>query len=146
MRGKPIVMEHNHDNSNPPRQPGNLWPRRTRLQRAVCMIAASALSREAMAGQDAAKSSGGRSVSPVMAKLSTYMSAAHDHELPDDVVEKAKHHILDTFAAMVSGSELTPGREAVRFARDYGGEKIATVVASSVLCGPIEAAMANAEV
>ena len=138
-------MEHNHDNSKPPRETRNLLTRRSLLQRAGCMIAASALSREAMAGQDAAKSSGGRSVSPVMAKLSTYMSAAHDHELPDDVVEKAKHHILDTFAAMVSGSELTPGREAIRFARAYGGEKIATVAASTVLCGPIEAAMANAE-
>src|ERR1700686_5915247 len=115
MRGKPIVMENNHDNSKPPRETDNLLAPRALLQRAGCMIAASALSREAMAGQDAAKSSGGRSVSPVMAKLSTYMSAAHDHELPDDVDEKAKHHILDTFAAMVSGSELTPGREAIRF-------------------------------
>ena len=138
-------MEHNHDNSKPPRETRNLLTRRSLLQRAGCMIAAAALSREAMAAQDAVKSSGGRSISPVMAKLSTYMSAAHDHELPDEVVEKAKHHILDTFAAMVSGSELTHGREAIRFARAYGGEKIATVAASTVLCGPIEAAMANAE-
>ena len=47
-------------------------------------------------------------VSPAMAKLSAYMSEAGDRALPDDVVEKAKHHILDTFAAMVSGSELPP--------------------------------------
>jgi 2-methylcitrate dehydratase PrpD len=46
---------------------------------------------------------------------------------------------------MVSGSKLPPGKKAISFARAYGGEKIATVVASSVLCGPIEAAMANAE-
>src|ERR1700688_5069759 len=104
MRGKPIVMEHNRDNSKPPRETRNLLTRRSLLQRVGCMIAAAALSREAMAAQDAVKSSGGRSISPVMAKLSTYMSAAHDHELPDEEVEKAKHHILDTFAAMVSGS------------------------------------------
>jgi 2-methylcitrate dehydratase PrpD len=80
-----------------------------------------------------------------MTKLSAFMSAARDRELPEEVVVKAKHHILDTLAAMVSGSGLLPGREAIRFARQYGGNKIATVVASDVLCGPIEAAMANAE-
>jgi 2-methylcitrate dehydratase PrpD len=44
---------------------------------------------------------------------------------------------------MISGSELPPGRFAIQFARAYGGEKISTVVASDVLCGPIEAALAN---
>src|ERR1700730_17897113 len=83
------------------------------------------------------------SVSPIMAKLSTYMSEASSRALPDDVIEKAKHHILDTFAAMVSGSELPPGRAAIKFARSYGGEKIATVVGSNVMCGAIEAALAN---
>src|ERR1700730_6674802 len=120
--------------------------RRSVLQRAGWVIAAAAIpSRMAIAAQDPTPGSAGQSVSPVMAKLSTYMSEARDRELPDEVVEKAKHHILDTLAAMVSGSELTPGREAIRFARAYGGEKIATVVASSFLCGPIEAAIANAE-
>ena len=83
------------------------------------------------------------STSPVMTKLSAYMSEARDRALPDDVMEKAKQHILDTFAAMVSGSELPPGRAAIKFARAYGGEKIATVIGSNVLCGPIEAALTN---
>ena len=81
--------------------------------------------------------------SPAMAKLSAYMADARNRALPEDVVEKVKHHILDTIASMVSGSELPPGRAAIQFARSYGGEKIATVVASNVLCGPIEAALAN---
>jgi 2-methylcitrate dehydratase PrpD len=85
------------------------------------------------------------SISPVMTDLSTYMSEARNRVLPDKVMEEAKHHILDTVAAMVSGSELPPGRKAIEFARAYGGEKIATVVASHELCGPIEAAIANAE-
>ena len=42
-------------------------------------------------------------------------------------------------------SDLPPGRMAIQFARSYGGEKIATVVASQILCGPIEAAFANGE-
>ena len=82
-------------------------------------------------------------VSPVMAKLSTYMSEASSRALPEEVIEKTKQHVLDTLAAMVSGSELPPGRKAIEFARAYGGEKVATVVCSNALCGPIEAALAN---
>ena len=40
----------------------------------------------------------------VMATLSAYMSEAHERALPDKVLQEAKHHILDTMAAMVSGS------------------------------------------
>ena len=80
---------------------------------------------------------------PVISELSSYMSEAKDRALPLDVVEKAKHHSLDTFAAMISGAELPPGRAAIKFAGSYGGEKIATVAASKILCGPIEAALAN---
>ena len=50
---------------------------------------------------------------PLMSTLSSYMAAAKDRPLPPEVAEKAKHHILDTFAAMVSGSELPPGRVAL---------------------------------
>jgi len=81
--------------------------------------------------------------SPVMIKLSNYMSEARGAALPAEVIEKAKQHILDTFAAMISGSQLPPGRAAIQFARAYGGEKVATVAGSTVLCGPIEAALAN---
>ena len=78
-----------------------------------------------------------------MIKLSNYMSEARGAALPAEVIEKAKQHILDTFAAMISGSQLPPGRAAIQFARAYGGEKVATVAGSTVLCGPIEAALAN---
>src|SRR3989442_8085724 len=85
----------------------------------------------------------GDPASPVMTRVSTYMSQARNLTLPPEVLEKAKHHILDTFAAIISGAELPPGRAAIQFARAYGGEKVATVVTSNVLCGPIEAALAN---
>jgi 2-methylcitrate dehydratase PrpD len=84
-------------------------------------------------------------VSPVIDKLSTYMAEARNRALPDNVVQETKHHILDTIAAMVSGSELPAGRVAIQFAQAYGGEKTATVVASQILCGAIEAAFANGE-
>lgn len=82
-------------------------------------------------------------ISPLMEELSNFMSQAATRPLPEDVVEKAKHHVLDTFAAMISGSELAPGRAALQFAQSYGGKEIATVAASKTVCGPIEAAFAN---
>jgi 2-methylcitrate dehydratase PrpD len=87
--------------------------------------------------------SAGEPPSAMMTRLSTYMSEARNRTLPEDVVEKTKYHILDTFAAMISGAELAPGRAALNFARAYGGEKIATVAASNILCGPMEAALTN---
>src|SRR5213592_3148398 len=86
---------------------------------------------------------GAAATSSLMTTLSTYMSDAATRQLPNDVTEKTKHVILDTVAAMISGAELPPGKFAIQFARAYKGEKIATVAASNVVCGPIEAAMAN---
>src|SRR6202521_1128881 len=121
---------------------GNRAPgltRRSWLQKAAWTATAAAFPQIAWAAaQDASPG-----ISPVMEKLSAYMAGARDRALPDNVVQETKHHILDTIAAMVSGSDLAPGRMAIEFARAYGGEKIATVVASKVVCGPIEAAFAN---
>jgi 2-methylcitrate dehydratase PrpD len=83
------------------------------------------------------------SISPAMERLSAYMSEASGRAIPDAVVLETKYHILDTLAAMISGSQLLPGRQALRFARAYGGEKIATIVASDMLGGPLEAAIVN---
>ena len=82
-------------------------------------------------------------VSPLMTTLSTYMAEAARRPLPDAVVEKTKHMILDTLAAAISGAELPPGKFAINFARSYGGDKISTVAGSNVVCGPIEAALVN---
>src|SRR5262245_24681693 len=82
-------------------------------------------------------------ISPVMEALSAYMAAAKDRALPADVIEKAKHHILDTFAAMVSGSKLPPGQAALTLARAQAGRAVSTVVGSKILTGPMDAALAN---
>src|SRR2546430_4387398 len=87
--------------------------------------------------------SNGQGVSLVTDKLGRYMSEAGGRALPDEVTEKTKQHILDTLAAMISGSDLTPGRAALEFAGAYGGKEVATVLASKIVCGPIEAAMTN---
>jgi 2-methylcitrate dehydratase PrpD len=83
-------------------------------------------------------------LSPVMKQLSSYMTEAGAAALPQEALQKTKEHILDTFAAMVSGSELAPGRFAINFARAHSAEKTATVVASDVVCGAIGAAFSNA--
>ena len=59
-----------------------------------------------------------------MAALSAYMSEAASRALPAEVIEKSKHHILDTLAAMVSGSELPPGQFAIRYARARPGDTV----------------------
>lgn len=130
-------------NASPPTEPAP-FTRRSLLQRAGWLMAAATLpSRITMGAQKESSPAAGQSVSPAMSRLSAYMSEAGSRALPDEVVEKTKHHVLDTIASMISGSQLPPGQEAIRFARAYGGEKVATVAASNVLCGPMEAALAN---
>ncbi len=82
-------------------------------------------------------------ISPVTLALSKYMSEARERALPADVLERAKHHIIDTFAAIISGSTLPPGKAAIGFASRYGGATTATIPASKLLCGPMEAALVN---
>ena len=79
----------------------------------------------------------------VMATLSAYMAGAAARPLPPAVVEKTKQMILDALAAMISGSQLSPGRAALSFARANPGERIATIPASNLRCGAIEAALVN---
>ena len=79
----------------------------------------------------------------VIATLSTYMSDAANRDLPADALEKTKHHVLDTLAAMVSGVELPPAQVAIKFARAHAAEKTATVVGTNIACSAIDAALVN---
>src|SRR5258705_4076086 len=79
-------------------------------------------------------------VSPVMAALSRYMAAARERPLPADVLEAVKQHVLDTFAAMVSGSELPPGKAPLSFAAAHPGKPVATVPRITVLTPALERA------
>ena len=83
-------------------------------------------------------------VGPVITTLSTYMADAATRALPAAVIEQAKLHVLDTFAAMISGSTLPPGRAAFQFARSEGADPTATIVASRMTAGPADAALVNA--
>lgn len=94
--------------------------------------------------QEAAGPTTQPSAQSVIGRLAGYMSHAASAPLPDEAVKKTKEHVLDTIASMVSGVNLPPGRMALKFAAAYGGSPVATVVASRLRCGPMEAAMANA--
>ncbi len=83
------------------------------------------------------------SISPVMRRLSAYVSQVGKRELPAAVTEKTKHHILDTIAAMVSGSRLLPGRKGISFVKTLGGTKEACVIGSRLLTTASNAALAN---
>ena len=81
--------------------------------------------------------------SPEMQFLSEYMAAAPGMLLPSDAAEQARLHILDTLAAIVSGSRLAPGQAAIRYVQQHAGHGQRTVMASNLTAGPIDAALAN---
>jgi 2-methylcitrate dehydratase PrpD len=72
------------------------------------------------------------------------MTAARQQALAPDVVREAKHRILDTLAAMISGARLKPGEMAIRFARAQGGTPEASLVTTDIRTSAINAALVNA--
>ena len=78
-----------------------------------------------------------------MRKLSAYIAQAPRRSLPSEVNERAKHHLLDTLAAMVSGSPLLPGRCAIEYIGAQGGVREACVIGSRVVTTAVNAALAN---
>jgi 2-methylcitrate dehydratase PrpD len=81
--------------------------------------------------------------SPVTVALASYISGALDRELPPPVVAKTKMHVLDTIAAMVSGSRLKAGVAAARYVEILGGKPVATVIGTPMLTSTVNAALAN---
>ena len=82
-------------------------------------------------------------ISPVMQKVSAYIAAAPRKALPAKVLEKTKHHVLDTLAAMVSGSRLLPGRKAISYAKTLGGKAEAVIAGSRIVTTAATASLAN---
>ncbi|MEE8332852.1 MAG: MmgE/PrpD family protein, partial [Alphaproteobacteria bacterium] len=82
-------------------------------------------------------------ISPLMQELSGYIATGWKNKLPEAVAEKAKQHLLDTLASMVSGAKLAPGEMAVRYARLQGGTAESVVVGSDVVTSAVNAALTN---
>lgn len=79
----------------------------------------------------------------IISEVSPYISQSGEKELPAEVITKAKHHILDTLAAIVSGSTLIPGQVARKYAESQPGAEEAQVICSSMVTSAVTAAMAN---
>jgi 2-methylcitrate dehydratase PrpD len=79
----------------------------------------------------------------VTARLAKYMVEARDRNLPADVAREAKHRIIDTLAAIISGSHLAPGEATIKFIRTQGGTPEASVMATNIRTTAINAAFAN---
>src|ERR1051326_1987622 len=76
--------------------------------------------------------------SAAMAALSAYMSEAGTRALPAEAAEQAKHHLLDTLAAMISGSQLPPGQAAVRHVTAHGGKGGATIAGTALTAATLD--------
>jgi 2-methylcitrate dehydratase PrpD len=79
----------------------------------------------------------------VTGQLARYMTQARDLHHAPHVAQEAKHRILDTLAAMVSGSHLQAGEMAIRFTRAQGGVAEATVLTTDIKTSAVNAALAN---
>ena len=79
----------------------------------------------------------------IVDSLVEYMLAARDAKLPEEVIQKGKSHLLDSLAAIVSGSTLKPGKLGLQHARQQGGREECSVLGSNLKTTPILAAFAN---
>lgn len=77
-------------------------------------------------------------------RLARYMVDARQRALAPHVAREARHRILDTLAAMVSGAHLKPGEMAIRYARAQGGVEEASVLTTDIRTSAINAALVNA--
>lgn len=85
----------------------------------------------------------GPGISPRTERLAAYVAGALDAPLPDAVSLKTRCHILDTFAAILSGSRLKVGRLATTFAQAQGGRAEASLIGTADRVPAVVAALAN---
>src|SRR5262245_52123854 len=82
-------------------------------------------------------------VSETTAALSAYIAGALRKPLPREVAARARLHLVDTFAAMISGSRLLPGKAGISYVKTLGGKPEAGVIGSRFLTSAAHAALAN---
>jgi len=79
----------------------------------------------------------------IIDSLVEYMLVARSVELLPEVIQKGKSHLLDSFAAIVSGSTLKPGKLGLEHVRAQGGKQECSVLGTNSRTTPILAAFAN---
>ncbi len=81
---------------------------------------------------------------PITDKLTQYLASLPSRPLPGPVAAKARLHVLDTFAAIVSGTKLKAGKAAIKLVTGLGGHPEATLFATDHTTSAYHAALANA--
>ena len=76
--------------------------------------------------------------------LCAFLDEARHAQLDNKTIEKAKHHIVDTIAAMISGTALHVGEKAFKALSSFEGLPEATVFGQSKRYPSYWAAMFNA--
>tara|TARA_Y100001970_G_scaffold294315_1_gene450413 strand:- start:12030 stop:13412 length:1383 start_codon:yes stop_codon:yes gene_type:complete len=79
----------------------------------------------------------------IIKQLADYFIDAQKADLPDNVALKTKHHILDTLAAMVSGTTLPPGEFAIKYAKLQGTSDQSQIIGTNFLTNAVTASLAN---
>ena len=70
--------------------------------------------------------------------IASYIAKAVRAPVPPPVMHRAQLHLLDTIAAIISGSRLKPGRLAAEFAGSLGGPAMASIPGTGVFSGSRE--------
>src|SRR3970040_494459 len=83
------------------------------------------------------------SAADITGRLARYMAETRERSLAPHVAREARHRILDTLAAMVSGAHLKPGEMAIRYARAQGGVAEAIVLTTDISTSAVTAALVN---
>jgi 2-methylcitrate dehydratase PrpD len=79
----------------------------------------------------------------ITGQLARYMVEARERALAPEAARAARHRILDTLAAMVSGAHMKPGEMAIRYARAQGGTPEATILTTNIRTSAVNAALVN---
>ncbi len=82
-------------------------------------------------------------VSAPMKAIARHVAGAKSRSLPPAVVAKARQHLLDSIAAMVSGAVLHPGILAIAYAARQGGRREACVPGARLTTSAVNAALAG---
>jgi 2-methylcitrate dehydratase PrpD len=78
-----------------------------------------------------------------MQVLAEHVAGSASRPIPDEIVERAKLHLVDTIAAMISGTRLPAGQVAIPYVSSLGGAAEAGVLGTNIVTSAANAALAN---
>ncbi|MEZ5933456.1 MAG: MmgE/PrpD family protein [Alphaproteobacteria bacterium] len=76
--------------------------------------------------------------------MAAYLAQASKMTLPQEVASKTRLHLLDTLAAMISGTHLRAGRQALAFVATQSGPTQAGIAGTTMVTDAVNAAFAGA--